>query len=285
MSTTENDGTVKAVGFAFFSPEVIILFSDPKKDHLHLFPPEKSEPPLDLSDTGRRHVVLLRALDKLGKLSEYQDQIHRLLIFGVSRPDDLLDMGIPLLDAVTTDGKLEPYRRQTREALLKRIEAEAVDLPLVSAPRSRRIKQEVAVQKKPKSAVPAVTFVSQIKELRKLLGKDGPLDFVNDVGVPAVERIMDDLTREEFKSLCKKISVEGGVPEKPAHEFYRWVEGFGEGTGPELGRAVDAYLYPSSSLKGFSVDEIAKKFNVDRNDVEFVANTYKTLVDDDDDDE
>lgn len=279
MSDVENVGTVKAVGFAFCSPEVIILFSDAKKDHLHLFPPEKSEPSLDLSDDSRRHVILLRALEKLGQLNEYGDQIHRLLIFGVSRPDDLLDMGIPLLDAVLNEGKLEPNRRQTREELLRRIEDEAVDLPLTSLKRGRRIK-EAAVVEKP--AAPTITFVSQIKALRKLLGKDSPLDFVNDLGIPAVERLMDDITREEFKANCKRLSVDGGLPEKTAHDFYRWVEGFGEGKGPELGRAVDAYLYPSSSMKGFSVVEISEKFGVDPKDVEFVANTYKTLLEEED---
>ena len=259
----------KAVGFVYFSPEAVILFADHKKNHLHIYPPKNESGDLDFSDEKRKHFVILRSFERRFDLKKFSEKIHRLLVFGDA--DDLVSEGIPILDAIMEGGKIVAQGRQSVEVMLKRIEEEAVDIPLTAKEGTVRRKK-----KEPKKS--DLTFVGQLREIKKAIGKDNEaVDFADHVGAPAVFRIMGDITQEEFKKICKSLTKKSDVSRDLARQFYRWVEGT-EGEGPELGKAVDAYLYPADDDEDATEEEVAQRFSVSAEDIKFVAASYEQLV-------
>lgn len=274
-----NDNTatsVKAVGFGFFSPEVVVMFADHTTSCVHVYP-TKNGRQLDLSDS-RKHLVLLRALDKKHTLADVGSSIHRLVLFG--KPEDVVALGVPLLDAtVDDDGKIIPLHKQSRDAMLLRIENEAVALSLRTpvAATSVPLKKEPVAEAAKEEAY--VSFVTRLRTLRGFVKKAGNnIDFVADIGMPAVLRIMDDYSREQFKESCKKMVTEGGVPEDPAKDFYRWIEGLGyKVNGLTLGSAVDKHLY-SEDDADTDIKQLSQRFGVDSVDIEFVAQSYQQLL-------
>jgi len=275
MTNTARDKSIKAVGFAFFSPEVVVMFADHDNSHIHVYP-SKSGKSLELSE-DRDNVVVLMSLDKRYTLVDFADSIHRLLVFG--KPDDLLKLGLPLLDAtVDEDGTVVPLHRQSRATMHTRIEEDAVPLSLVSDVSStiiltaKKISQEPTVN---------LSFVSRLRALRSEVKAAGnTIDFVADVGMPAVLRIMNDYTREQIKDSCKKMVVDGGVSEASARDFFRWIEGIGyQVSGITLGSALEKFLYPQGSAEEKpKAEDLAKRFNVDKSDIEFVAQSYQQLL-------
>jgi len=271
MSDNTRASSIKAVGFAFFSPEVVVMFADHEGCCVHVHS-SKNGKSLDLSDS-RNHLVILRSLDQRHSLADVGDRIHRLLVFG--KPDDLLALGLPLLDATVDDGgKIIPLHRQSRDTMLSRIEDDAVPLSLLSVPSSSSLPKKEA----PEPPV-NMSFVARLRALRaEVKGAGSTIDFVADIGMPAVLRIMDDYTREQIKDSCKKMVTEGGVSEGSAREFYRWIEGIGyEISGLTLGSALERFLYSKDELDT-DVDALAERFGVDKTDIEFVAQSYRQLL-------
>jgi len=265
--------TVKAVGFAYTSPEVIILFAQHKEHRLAIFPP-KDGSTLTLSDDGRPNVILLRTIDKLHAVAPLVADIHRLIVFGGAK--DLLELGLPILDAAVNpeDGKTSPQRRQAAEDVLRRIEDEAVDLTVLSAPTLSDTNQPVQEKKKMPSGK---TFVGLMRTLRDKVGKDNPdLNFVEDVGVPAVNRLFGDIDQLVFRDACKLLVTHGGLGENAARYFYRWIEGH-SGEGPQLSKAAEAYMYPADGEDAPDLNDLAAEFEVDAGDIQFVCATYEKL--------
>lgn len=279
---------VKAVGFSFLSPEVVLLVADKTAHCLHFFPSKaEGSRSLDLSDATRPHWVLLKAPEHIGAMAQYADRITRLLVFG--RAEELLGLGLPILDATVSGTNVEVNRRSSRDELLARIDEEAVALSLneTNAVYETLKKQERdKMENKPSGR----TFFQQLKELKSIVGKDNPsLQFVTQIGIPAVKRIMGDIDRDTFVLVCKALVTDGGVDDPRARAFYRWVEGF-DGEGVELGKAVDALLYPKQDaterMRGEEewtdtlTESVASQFGVSETDLLFVARSYIQLQED-----
>lgn len=265
--------TVKAVGFAYVSPEVILLFSDHDRQQLHVYPPEDPNEQLKFANDGRKHLLLLLSLDALPRLAQWQKKLHRVLIF--AKADDLEALRLPILDAFhDDDGKIMPNRRQTRDELLNRIENEAIALSLdVNAGEQRRAKRRAETA----AAYDGPTFRSFLKDLRSMVspGTDG-FTFADDVGVPAVMRLMQDTSQKEFKEACMRMIEVGGLDEDKVKSLFKWVEGI-DGIGPELYRAVEAYLYPENPEEEIDVDDLAQRYCVSADDVRSVSKVYRQL--------
>ncbi len=275
MSDKTRASVTKAVGFGFFSPEVVVMFANHEKSCVHVYP-TKNGRQLDLSDE-REHLILLRSLDKKHTLAEVGEDIHRLLLFG--KPEELLALNVPLLDAtVDDDGKVIPLHKQSREEMLSRIETEAVDLPL-EAPAARTTVTPKKEAVKEGNKEENISFVARLRALRSEVKKAGNnINFVADVGMPAVLRIMDDYSRELFKESCKKMVLEGGVSVDFARDVYRWIEGLGHTvSGLTLGSAVDKFLYSEDEADS-DTKKLAQRFGVDPQDIEFVAQSYQQLL-------
>ena len=120
---------VKAVGFAFMSPEVVLLVSDKSTHCLHFYPAKtEGARNLDLSDQTKPHWVLLKSPEHLGAIARYADSISRLIVFG--RGEELLGLGLPILDGTVNETTITAQRRNNRDELLARIDTEAVPLAL-----------------------------------------------------------------------------------------------------------------------------------------------------------
>ena len=262
---------VKAVGFAFFSPEVFILFANHTQDYIQLYP-RKSD--LTFPHDKRRHIVALRALEKLSHLEQYADQIDLLVIFADAA--ELLDLGIPLMDGeLDEDGRVVGRPRQNRDELFSRIHAEAVDLTLT---RTVPAIQHARRKAKETAAYDGPTFRAQMRSIRDAVKDASGFSFLHDAGIPAVLRLMGDTSRDDFKAACRGIIKHGNASEELVKSFFKWTEGIDGGVGPELGKAVDALLYSDSDVEQ-TEEEIAEKYGVDAKDVGFVASTYKQLQD------
>jgi hypothetical protein len=267
--------TVKAVGFAYCSPEVILLFSDHARQQLHVYPPKDPNEQLKFANDGRKHMLLLLSPDALSRLDEkaWRKRIHRVLLFG--KLEDLKALEVPVLDALRDeDGKVMPNRRQTRDELLSRIEQEAVavqlDTHLGAQRRAKRRAEETAAYDGP-------TFKSFLKDLRGAITADAAsFTFADDVGVPAVMRLMQDTSQADFKEACVRMIDVGGLPEDKVKSLFKWVEGI-DGIGPELCRAVEAYLYPENPDAEIDLADLAGRYNVSAEDVQSVSNVYKKL--------
>jgi hypothetical protein len=273
--------SIKAVGFTFFSPEVFLLFADHDRDHVHFYPPATGGQTLRLPKSKRRHVVLITSLDKLHLLAKQADALYRVVVFADS--GDLQELGIPLLDAsVDEDGKVVPCHRQNRTELLSRVDKEAVaievDKPISAVKRARRKAKETAAYAGP-------TFKQLLREIKTHLAAEEGFDFGQEIGVPAVLRLMNDTVREEFKGSCRNMIKRGGVDDKVVKKFYKWVEGIEGGVGPELGKAVDALLYPDDEDDPPTASVIAERHGVNVFDLNFVADVYQKLQNMDEEDE
>ncbi len=263
--------SVKAVGFAFSSPEVILLSARPEQ-HFNVYPPKRSGQAVKLSTDGRRNVMLLLSVDKLPALSQWSKRLHRVLVF--ARLEDLADLGIPALDATVDDeGKALPMRRQTIDEMNARIEEEAVDLeigvPVPVAKRKARKARESADYAGP-------TFRELLRSLRKLVTESDDFSFQEDVGIPSIYRLMHDTSQADFKASCKRMISAGKAPKDDVRAFYLWVEGI-DGLGPELSKAVDAYAYPEDEDSEISIEEAADRFGVSAADVAAVVKVYDRL--------
>jgi hypothetical protein len=274
--------TIKAVGFAFISPEVVLIMADNSSNRLHFYPSASDGRTLDLSEQ-RPHWVLLKSPDHIGSMASYADRIERLIVFG--RPDELLGLGLPILDANVTNGQVEVIKRSNVKEMLERIQQEAVNLSLAETEKVYQgLKQKERNTMKPRPS--GRTFVQQLKDLKAAINKSGSgLDFIKQIGVPVVLRMLGDTDREEFKRVCKLMVDKGGVPDTLAHSFFRWVEGF-EGEGTELGKAAERLLYPQDGDKSMRTEEewqplvasLAAKMSLDAGDLEFVTRSYYQLA-------
>jgi len=268
--------TVKAVGFAYSSPEVILLFADHDSQQLHVYPSKESGDSPKFSRDGRKNVLLLLSLDALPKLASWNTKLHRVLIFGTA--DDLFSMNLPVLDALREeDGKVTPNRRQTRDELLTRIEDEAISVPLDRSVSAQRHASRKAAET---ASYSGPTFREILKELRSLLSANVPPEFTfaDDVGVPSIMRLMHETQQTDFKGACKRMIEVGGLPENKVKALFRWVEGI-DGIGPELSKAVDAFIYPDEAAEEITADAAASKYGVDQDDVKAVAKVYRRLQD------
>ncbi len=270
--------TVKAVGFAFLSPQVVVLFADHHRSHLHVYPPKNQEDYVRLSEDGRANVMVLRSLDKLADLARWAPDLHRVIIFGDA--NELKDMGVPILDAQPDEsGRFVPATKQSVDALLERIEAEAVDLALDKRRITIRGGGRTSVQN---AAAPVVAtkdvlpFRGYLKALQEAVPEKEGFNFIDDIGVPAVMRLMSDTNQAQFKAACKIMIEKGGAPAEKVKAMFRWVEGFDGGKGPELSKAVEAFLYPEDETDE-DVAQVAEQFSVDVKDVTVVAKVYKRI--------
>jgi hypothetical protein len=274
--------TVKAVGFSFISPEVVLIMADTSANRLHFYPSVADSKTLDLSE-DRPHWVLLKSPDHIGAMASYVDRIDRLIVFG--RPDELMGLGLPILDANVTNGQVEMVRRSNVKEMMERIQQEAVSLSLSETEKTyRSLKQKESTKMKAQPS--GKTFVQQLKELKAAVSQANTgLNFIQQIGVPSVLRLLGDTDREEFKHVCKLMVDKGGVPDTLARTYFRWVEGF-EGEGTELGKAVEQLLYPQDGERAMRSEEswqpqvaaVARKLKVDAGDLEFVARSYYQLA-------
>ncbi len=271
--------TVKAVGFAYSSPEVILLFSDHDRQQLHVYPPKDATEQLKFTNDGRKHLLLLLSVDSLPRLTQWSSKLHRVLVFG--KAEDLLGLKLPVLDADTDDdGRVIPYRRQTRDEMLDRIENEAVVLKLDNANTQRRANKRVATA----TAYSGPTFRDLLKGLKGLVraSADASFTFADDIGVPSVMRLMGDTSQKEYRAACERMIKVGGVDDAKVKVLFKWVEGI-DGIGPELSKAIDAYLYPDEeSADPVDIDALATQYGVAGDDVRSVSKVYKRLQDLDD---
>jgi hypothetical protein len=129
------------------------------------------------------------------------------------------------------------------------------------------------------SAYTGPTFRSFLKEMRAMVSAEAEnFTFADDVGVPAVMRLMQDTSQKEFKEACQRMIEVGGLDTDKVKSLFKWVEGI-DGIGPELYRAVEAYLYPEDPSEDVDIDALAERHGVSADDVRSVSKVYQKLQD------
>lgn len=258
--------TVKAVGFSFVSPEVLIVhYHYNKTERLHLYPSEIPEA-FDLSEKRKKHIVLLKSAEKRNDLAQYANQIHRMLVFG--KPDDLMDLKIPIVDAVVQGGKADIRPTMTPQLLSAWIDEDAVDLDLQEKVSKSWVTPAPAEEtKKPKTKR---TLRAILKKMVSYVDEQ----YRNDFKMAVYQRIVDDISNEDFKAVCKKMA-KFGVPKSAVKSIYRWVEGI-EGDGAFLGKAVDRYFNPRDEEE-IDLRKIADEYAVEVDDIKLVINALEEI--------
>jgi len=259
--------TVRAVGFSVLSPEVIVIhYKYNRGERMHVYPPLPELPEdLDLSDTNKRHIVLLRDTSKLQALREHHSSIHRLLVFG--NPEDLNRMGVPIIDAVTREGKVVEMLRQLPDVVNQRIEEEAVDIPLASSVKEAAL----VVDKKAKAPRRRLQWWFD-----KILAEVDER-YHDRIRRLTVKRLMDDISQDLWKKTCKRLT-KVGVGKNTAVSFYRWVEGI-DGDGIYLGQAVNHY-FEAQDREEVNIEAIAQEHKVDADDIRLVVGALAEIEDD-----
>ncbi len=264
--------TVKAVGFAFLAPEVIVIhFRYGRQDRIHLYPPLFDEE-FDLSDPNKRHIVALRDVNKRYALREYHNNIHRLLIFG--KPDDLDKIGVPVIDAVTKDGKVIQIPRQMPDVVSTRIRKEAVLIDLTPPAKAKSTDQDdEEATEKPRRRL--------AWWLDKVLAEVEDKSQHESIKMAAFHRLVDNISKEDFRRACNRMRKRMKIKKSIVAGFYRWVEGI-DGDGVFLGKAVNYYFDDAQEDdEEVSIDAIAADYKVDAGDIRLVV----AALEDDEDDE
>ena len=264
--------TVKAVGFATYAPEVVTIhYKYGRKERLHLYP-EMFDEKIDLSDSTKKHVVLLRDASKRfdSPLRDHHANIHRLLVFG--KPEDLEKLGIPVIDAVVKNGKIVSVPRQMPDVLSSRIQDEAVLLDLTPPLKVAKVTKDKKPKKTPSRRL--------MWWLNKILAEvdDDDHDSVREA---TFHRLVDNISKSDFRRACTKIQKDLGVRKSVVKGFYKWVEGI-DGDGVFLGQAVNYYFDGAQEDGEVSIDAIAEEYKVDAGDIRLVIAALEELDDEDD---
>jgi hypothetical protein len=279
--------TTKAVGVVSYTPHVFVVFgaysSRPTEDQIFNFPRlDGKDFDLPAADKGKNYVMLL-APDRLAELQPYADRIHRLLVFG--RPDEVVKLGLPIIDAVVKDGKITSSLTHRVDELRHKIETCAVDLPLQvvkpsrKAPPATSSKADPAASSKEMQEKRAVTpgkLLSQLRQIKQAFTGDADkVEFEDTIMIPTILRLVREVKRSEFARACAVVHKRYGVSNKLVKTFQTYIEEQA-GSGSTLGRAARAYLWPKKAKRP-DLTKLAKKHGCELSDLRLVVLSVQRL--------
>lgn len=268
---------VKAVGISVYNPVVLVTYgtySPDIEDNVTIYPKKGEEEfTLEESSDGHKNFVVLKAVGRALDLRPYADRIHRVIVIG--SPAELSEYGIPVIDAEVKDGRIHKPLTLSGAEIQDRIENRAVTLKLkktgiVGPPPAEE-------EEEPEESAPAAedgTLLGWLLDLQdKFTGSK--VEFENQVTIPTILRLIEELERSAFKTACKRLG-KWGIEKDDRRAFYRFVEGI-EGGGRAVGEAARSYLWPDKGAKKRSLEKLAAHHSVSHRDVKLVVLGTKKL--------
>lgn len=274
---------VPAVGFCFINPEVLVIFHAYSIDQTarsYVYPPRLEGKEFKIQDDENESAcVLLTAPQRILDLRPYAASIDRLLVFSIGKPEVLLDMGIPILDAVVENGKIVESITQSMDDLRYRIEEDAVVLKLskkgarAAVPRTPEPEPEPEEEAEP-SHVSDSILISKLKFIKSNFDGNS-VEFEDHVLIPTMLRLIREIKRPKFKSACAALR-DFGIPKDTYVGLFNFIEGI-DGNGNDVGKAVRRYLWPDEERPRPKIKELAEHYDVSPKDVKFVVLSTKEL--------
>lgn len=254
--------SVRAVGFALWDPEAVILLCTSSRDHVQLYPDplvaSEGGQKLSFSD-NRRNIILLTNSDRRFDLTPHVEDIYRLVIF--APPKELSRLGLPVMDVILGEGPPQ-IPRQRSDELRGRIDAEAVSfdltLPSEFTVSDSEKKEEKKAPKKSK------TLKSCMEDLAAELNDFPEVSIKQTILRPTLNRIIGRITKKQYQAALRDITEYKTVKERTAKCLFRWVEG-SDGLGPELADAVKAF--GKKEMTKNNLLKTAAEFGVTPNDL------------------
>ena len=278
---------VYAVGLAAMNPNFVVVFHihSPKKgDKVFAYPPDNEDEEFHLpkqTDDSKNYVILT-APEKYHELYRHAKRIYRLLICGKGQIDQLLSIGVPIIDAEIKNGKvIRSLSFKTTEELQRIIEEDADLIKIVPkniSSKSFPSKKPVEKQPKKKSTTSskkskAPDLLSILKEIKGSFSGDN-VEYQDAVLIPTILRIIRDMNRDEFKEHCKLLE-ENVENKKLCRKLYAFSEKkWDVGGGRRLSKASRLCL---NSKKPKKIEVVAKKYNLSKKDLKWVLNAVKKL--------
>lgn len=263
---------VRAVAFAFTRPDAVVYIGKGWKDakdrryRIHVYPPVRKDATLKIVK-DRPNVVLLRRADKATSLNEYASKLHRIIFLGP--PDELIPLGIPILDVVNDDkGKLiSAPPRANVDYYNRRIEDDAVLFDL--APPSKKTTPKKKKRKKAKKKLPTTLFAF-LDEIEPHLDKDDIWDVLEK---PVLSFLVGTSYQDDFEGSCKNLA-RLGVSKSLCRAYFRWVTI--KDTGLNLSAAFEVVARSLDDGISVNIRSLAKKSGVNPDDLSVLYNMYKS---------
>ena len=262
---------VRAVAFAFTRPDAVVYIGKGWKDakdrryRIHVYPPVRKDATLKIAK-DRPNVVLLKRADKATSLYEYADQLHRIIFLGP--PDELIPLGIPILDVEKDDkGKLiSAPPRANVDYYNRRIEEDA--LPFDLTPRSKKSTPKKKKKKKAKEL--PTTLFDFLDEIEPYLDKG---DVWEDLEEPVLSFLVERSNQSDFEKSCKNLA-RLGVNKNLCRAYFRWVAV--KDSGLNLSAAFEIVARSLDDGISVNIRSLAKKSGVNPNDLSVLYNMYKS---------
>lgn len=283
---------VQAVGFATLNPNFVVVFqsySPNKGDKVFAYPPENSEEEFKLpkqTDDARNFVILL-APEKYHELYRHAKRIHRLLICGRGQVQQLLDTGVPIVDAEIKNGKVtKSLSFRTVDDLRQIIDEDAspLKIPAVKTKKSvsviekpKKVKKKPTKKKKSKKKTSATAEAPELLPLLKEIKADfdgDAVDYQNAVLIPIILRLLKDMDRNEFKDQCKLLE-ENVENTKLCKKLYSFLEKkYTVGGGRKLSLATRKYVDEDEQ---YEIEELAEKYGLSAKDLKWSIKAVRKL--------
>jgi len=277
---------VHAVGLATMKPTFVVVF------HIHspntggkvfVYPPEGEEEEFKLpkqTDESRNYVILT-APEKYHELYRHAKRIHRLLICGKGQPEQLLSLGVPIIDAEMKNNKVvRSLSFKTADELRNIIEEDAVLIkitPRKSHKKQTTIKPRKKQSKNKNATIPEKTEAPELlpilKEIKSSFSGDN-IEYQDAVLIPIILRIIKDMDRSEFKEHCKLLE-ENVENTELCKKLYTFLEKkWDVGGGRRLSKAARLYL---DAKKPKKISALSKKYNLSSKDLTWVVKAVRKL--------
>lgn len=264
---SDNTVSIPTVAFAYLSPVALRVFLKYSGGYRVTVFVDENNFEL-LGDKPSKNIVILPNFAKRSKLLPYADRIGRLIVLVNNNHQELVDRGIPILDAVIDDeGDLHKKSKQhTPHYFAKLIHEAATDLDIETPtpPKSK------GASSGDKSTRDNKTLDNWFDSFDSAAGEEVDLD---DVMVPACQFLVGELGKGDFQNALKAV-VSDGIDKKLVISFYRWATS--DSYAIALGKAIKAHLWPESDDMP-SMKATAKRFSVDIQDLDILEGIYTQL--------
>jgi len=263
---------VPAVAFAFTKPDAVVYigkgWTDAKnrRYRIHVFPPLQEGAKLPLSK-DRPNVVLVRRVDKVTGLNECASKLHRIIFLGAV--DELLPLGVPILDAVTDDqGKLKSAPpRANVDFYNRKIEDDAAPFDL-APPRKKGTSSKKKKRKQKKKPLPN-TLATFLDEIEPYLDEGSVW---HDLEAPVLHFFVGTSNVDQFQGHCKGLA-KAGVPKSLSKAYFRWAAVKDEGL--TLSSSFDIVIRNLEDGVAVNISSIAKKTGVSPDDLATLYTLYR----------
>jgi hypothetical protein len=257
--------SISTVAFAFLDPETLRIFLELKQFHVRVASGDMTS----LGDLQvkqqAQNIVILPNFAKRYMLVDYVDRIGVLVLLTNGKHAEILERGIPLLDAVVSDEDVVADRARTPHWYIDKIMrlGRPLELDTVAGAASQPKKTVTKEGKPPQTVDKWLDYINKNNA-------KGIHDFAVDIEYPVCLYLVGESNRLEFQGALKALTKRG-ADKKLLRGFYTWLT---EDYVQRMQRALKLLLFPKSTSKIPDVFKLAKKLDLASKDIELMAAVY-----------